>query len=235
MSHCPECHASGGPLLPGEVTLETGDCPGCGHEAEIAKLERAYRRELWLNHWHNRALYGDDEEMQCAMCRVDYLRDPLVDVEVAANLSRTEQAGQQVSLMQEKEAEIARLQADLAAAKKAQHIAELRANQLHDFCPDHRDKQRDKPCLACSLETANRKLAAARERVAALTGRLQDMVGDTPCACTWTQDEDGVWETACGKSWELNVGTPAENDMRFCHHCGRPLVAVPYREEAPDA
>jgi hypothetical protein len=34
------------------------------------------------------------------------------------------------------------------------------ANSLaNNLCPDHRDKQRGKPCLACSIESAERRLA----------------------------------------------------------------------------
>jgi len=36
------------------------------------------RRLLWLHHGcHFSALYGDDGEMQCHACRVDFLRDPV--------------------------------------------------------------------------------------------------------------------------------------------------------------
>jgi len=41
--------------------------------------------------------------------------------------------------------------------------------------------------------------------------------------CTWEQDDDGVWNTACGYLFEVSNDTPAENDMRFCTYCGRPL------------
>jgi hypothetical protein len=41
-------------------------------------IERILRREWWLNHGHPYpALYGDDGEMQCAACPMDYKRKPL--------------------------------------------------------------------------------------------------------------------------------------------------------------
>jgi hypothetical protein len=43
-------------------------------------------------------------------------------------------------------------------------------------------------------------------------------------SCTWTEDDDGVWDTACGQRFETVDGTPHENDMLFCCYCGRPLV-----------
>lgn len=42
--------------------------------------------------------------------------------------------------------------------------------------------------------------------------------------CNWKQDEDGVWETECGESFELNEGSPHDNGFRFCMYCGMPLV-----------
>lgn len=44
--------------------------------------------------------------------------------------------------------------------------------------------------------------------------------------CVWHNDPetDSTWETGCGNLFILNDGTPAENRMRFCCYCGRPLV-----------
>ena len=38
--------------------------------------EAKTRELLWLGHGHD-ALYGDDGEMQCGVCKLDYKRDPL--------------------------------------------------------------------------------------------------------------------------------------------------------------
>jgi len=53
----------------------------------------------------------------------------------------------------------------LAAALKAQRIAELKAGAslANNLCPDHRDKQNGRRCLACLLEEAER--AVQRYRV----------------------------------------------------------------------
>lgn len=46
--------------------------------------------------------------------------------------------------------------------------------------------------------------------------------------CQWIEDGDSQsWETKCGHNFDINVGTPSENDMRYCCFCGRPLVEVP--------
>ena len=51
-------------------------------------------------------------------------------------------------------------------------------------------------------------------------------------SCAWREDEDGAWDTSCGQRFELNEGTPAENDMRFCPYCGKPLEQ--HRYELPE-
>jgi hypothetical protein len=42
-------------------------------------------------------------------------------------------------------------------------------------------------------------------------------------ACTWTEDADGVWWTACGEAHVFTAGGPAENRHRFCAYCGGAL------------
>ena len=44
--------------------------------------------------------------------------------------------------------------------------------------------------------------------------------------CTWTESDDGVWETDCGSTFEITNGTPAENRMSFCPYCGKSLFAI---------
>ena len=53
--------------------------------------------------------------------------------------------------------------------------------------------------------------------------------------CTWTENvSDGSWSTGCGEDFMLNDGTPAENHMRYCCYCGKPIVEQPYVEEEDD-
>jgi hypothetical protein len=37
--------------------------------------------------------------------------------------------------------------------------------------------------------------------------------------CLWN-NVDGCWETTCGNAFEINDGTPAENNMTYCCYCG---------------
>lgn len=48
---------------------------------ELAEIEHKYRQALWLRHGHT-ALYGDDGEMQCAECHLDFKRDTLMAIEL---------------------------------------------------------------------------------------------------------------------------------------------------------
>jgi hypothetical protein len=48
--------------------------------ADCGEDEKALRRELWLSHGHFNALYGDDGEMQCGECYIDYKRQPVAEI-----------------------------------------------------------------------------------------------------------------------------------------------------------
>jgi|SRR5215203_5879928 len=48
--------------------------------------------------------------------------------------------------------------------------------------------------------------------------------------CTWTPTADhwetGAWNSACGETWLFIDGsTPAENNVKFCQGCGKPVAA----------
>ena len=55
-------------------------------------------------------------------------------------------------------------------------------------------------------------------------------------ACNWslTYDDSGVWESSCGEEWIFIDGGPAENSVRFCHGCGKP-VAIEDQQDGSDA
>ena len=64
------------------------------------------------------------------------------------------------------------------------------------------------------------KLARA---VLAKWGTPQPVVRE-PLTCEWTRnDDDGYWDTSCGKAWRFDDGGPKENNMNFCHCCGKTL------------
>lgn len=50
--------------------------------------------------------------------------------------------------------------------------------------------------------------------------------GNGRSTCKWTQyDEDsfGLYETGCEHLFEVNNGTPSENNMKYCCYCGREI------------
>jgi len=59
--------------------------------------------------------------------------------------------------------------------------------------------------------------------VLARWGTPQPVVRE-PLTCEWTHNEDdGYWDTSCGKAWRFDDGGPKENNMNFCHCCGKTL------------
>lgn len=48
--------------------------------------------------------------------------------------------------------------------------------------------------------------------------------------CEWTEDEDGCWNSACGRKFEYIEGTPRENSVRYCPYCGKSLREIRYHE-----
>ena len=52
--------------------------------------------------------------------------------------------------------------------------------------------------------------------------------------CTWSEDEDGLWWTACKKIHEFFDGTPTENSYKFCPYCGKVLVEEMLEYEGED-
>lgn len=59
--------------------------------------------------------------------------------------------------------------------------------------------------------------------VLAKWGTPQPVVRE-PLTCEWTHnDDDGYWDTSCGKAWRFDDGGPKENNMNFCHCCGKTL------------
>lgn len=53
----------------------------------------------------------------------------------------------------------------------------------------------------------------------------------SPEQCEWAEDEYGTWETSCGNAFEINDGSPADNDMAYCCYCGKKIAQCRYVEE----
>jgi hypothetical protein len=78
-------------------------------------------------------------------------------------------------------AEIERLTAALAEKERALKIATMKANAslANNLCPDHRDKQAGKPCLACEIEALQSHSSGASSVARGPS------VGTDAAACQW--------------------------------------------------
>ena len=83
---------------------------------------------------------------------------------------------------------------------------------------------------ACAHKMAVRKTPeiAKADAIAAWNTRAtqptQAQAGAVPLTCEWTHnDDDSSWDTACGDAWRFDDGGPKENNMNFCHCCGKTL------------
>ena len=57
------------------------------------------------------------------------------------------------------------------------------------------------------------------------------MAADIANACHWVEDSDACWNTTCGKVWSFFEGGPFENEAKYCHGCGKPVVEVAFEQE----
>jgi rRNA maturation endonuclease Nob1 len=80
---------------------------------------------------------------------------------------------------------------------------------------EHRDK-RDyvEPCRSCG-HNANQERDPSPQpslEVPKNAGRLE---------CVWAEDENGIWGTGCGHTFETFTDSPSENGFKFCPYCGK--------------
>lgn len=53
--------------------------------------------------------------------------------------------------------------------------------------------------------------------------------------CVWEEqdpDYESYWETSCGSAWCLMEGTPKENEIIYCHTCGKHVQEKRFEYEA---
>lgn len=46
--------------------------------------------------------------------------------------------------------------------------------------------------------------------------------------CTWSEDEEGIYETDCGHTFEAMNGDPLSNGAKWCMFCGCQILTVPF-------
>ena len=90
-----------------------------------------------------------------------------------------------------------------------------------------KNSSRDGQSAAAPPNSPSYGLAWANQRmyVYAAPQPTQPQAGAVPLGtCEWSHEEsDGFWESSCGDAWRFDDGGPKENNMHFCHHCGKTL------------
>ena len=77
------------------------------------------------------------------------------------------------------ERELAAAQARIAELERDLRIVKKRGTLANNLCPDHRDKQVGKPCLACAVERLERERDALTRRLKAMLPLFIDLtLGD---------------------------------------------------------
>lgn len=133
---------------------------------EVTMLLNSRHEDAQLYHssWQEAARRRDELDQQSTRLSAELVRFGEIALTRQAELEKCDAQNQDF---------YARLQRATAELGTCQRIVEgnnlelkqlrLQVNQLHEFCPDHRDKQRGKACLACTLETVRNKVQGARK------------------------------------------------------------------------
>ena len=90
-----------------------------------------------------------------------------------------------------------------------------RTSLANNLCPDHRDKQAGKPCLACTVEKLETDLAASRAEVLALREALHPLADRWNSSPEWhdMHESDSAW------------GATIKTNVRQCFHAARALAS----------
>jgi len=75
-------------------------------------------------------------------------------------------------------------------------------------------------CVSCTGSVYAFSPDAYAKAIDKWNARPHPQPEDPPCL--WKGD-DGTYETSCGQAFTIIDGTPADNDMRFCTYCGKPI------------
>ena len=107
-----------------------------------------------------------------------------------------------------------------ARAEKAEKRAEMTAllHKACDSCEAELARVRDalRDCYETLSQGSYHNAPCCEKAKAALDST-------SPQTCAWREDEDGVWETACGEAFSFDYDGPVENKTRYCQYCGKPV------------
>lgn len=82
--------------------------------------------------------------------------------------------------------------------------------------------------MACGIKNAVKRIAAIDLALSALRPVSREQI-EKVWRGEWMFEpnfyDDSTYECSrCGEPWTLIEGTPEENNMRFCPHCGAPMT-----------
>lgn len=87
-------------------------------------------------------------------------------------------------------------------------------DDYEQFCIHYHDPSLNKNFIRVLEETISETTASI----------LALFKADKTKSCPWEYDDNyDFWETGCGEEFCLDDGTPGDNKMRYCYHCGKSI------------
>lgn len=84
------------------------------------------------------------------------------------------------------------------------------------------------PCDFTSPELFYRNARdQSRSALSAYESAKGEAMSETP-KCTWSQDEEGYWQTSCKQYMVFEYTPPFEQGYKYCHHCGKPIHFIKF-------
>lgn len=117
-----------------------------------------------------------------------------------------------------------------AAAYARANAAEARVKDLEaEIEMQRRDQTEFIGAALCALGVNRDESVAPGNQILAEIERLRGQLA-AKRQCVWTEDADGICETACGNAFVFNDGSPVEHDFKFCCYCGGEMIFKEFSE-----
>jgi DNA-directed RNA polymerase subunit RPC12/RpoP len=69
------------------------------------------------------------------------------------------------------------------------------------------------------------EMQVSRDEAAKIWSACESLYNRDGKKCAWTYDEDTCsYDTECGHKWVFLDGSPKENEVVFCHACGKKVI-----------
>lgn len=91
-------------------------------------------------------------------------------------------------------------------------------------------------CLTKNIEKINDYIISLKQRISSQLSildtavkRVGNSVNDNTCEWILDDEDENSWFcNKCNAQWILHEGNPKDNNMKYCHRCGRKLI---YKED----